>query len=72
MDLDLEGNVDAKNLLSFYKQKIILLEKKNSFLLKQNSFLQHQIDQNNKIVLKILTNSSHQVETNLQKSEGIT
>ena len=72
VDLDLEGNIDAKNLLSFYKQKIILLENQNSFLLKQNNFLQHQIDQNNKIVLKILTNSSHQVETNLQKSEGIT
>ena len=66
--LDLEGNIDAKNLLSFHKQKIILLENRNSFLLNQNNFLQHQIDQNNKIILKILNNNS-QVENNLQKSD---
>ena len=46
-DLDLEGNIDAKYLLSFHKQKLILLKNQNSFLLNQNNFLQHQIDQNN-------------------------
>ena len=69
MDLDLDWNIDAKNLLSFYKQKIILLENQNSFLLNQNNFLQHQIDQNNKIILKILSTNS-QVESNLQKSDN--
>ena len=33
VDLDLEGNIHAKNVLSFYKQKITLLENQNSFLL---------------------------------------
>ena len=70
VDLNLEGNIHAKNLLSFYKQKITLLENQNSFLLNQNNFLQHQIDQNNKIILKILNNNS-QVEDNLQKSDNI-
>ena len=69
MDLDLDWNIDAKNLLSFYKQKIILLENQNSFLLNQNNFLQHQIDQNNKTILKILSNNS-QVESNLQKPDN--
>ena len=69
MNLDLKGKIDAKNLLSFYKQKIILLENQNSFLLNQNNFLQHGIDQNNKITLKILNNNS-QVENNLQKSDN--
>ena len=67
--LDLKGNIHAKNLLSFYKQKITLLENQNSFLLNQNNFLQHQIDQNNKIILKILNNNS-QVKSNLQKSNN--
>ena len=70
VDLDLEGNIHAKNVLSFYKQKITLLENQNSFLLNQNNFLQHQIDQNNKIILKILNNNS-QVEDNLRKSDNI-
>ena len=39
VNLDLEGNIDAKNLISFYKQKIILLENQNSFLLHQTNFL---------------------------------
>ena len=69
VDLDLEGNVHVKNLLSFYKQKITLLENENSFLLNQSNFLQHQIDQNNKIILKILNNNS-QVENNIQKSDN--
>ena len=68
VDLDLEGNIHVKNLLSFYKQKITLLENQNSFLLNQ-TILQHQIDQNNKIILKILNNNS-QVESNLQKSDN--
>ena len=42
VDLDLEGNIHAKNLLSFYKQKITLLENQISFLLNRNNFLQHQ------------------------------
>ena len=37
VNLDLERNMDTKNLL-FYKQKIILLENQNSFLLNQNNF----------------------------------
>ena len=69
MDLDLEGKIDAKNLLSFYKQKIMLLENQNSFLLNHNNFLQHQIDEKNKIILKILSNNS-QLESNLQKSDN--
>ena len=69
MVLDLGGNIHAKNLLSFYKQKITLLENQNSFLLNQNNFLQHQIDQNNKIILKIL-NNNFLVESNLQKSNN--
>ena len=48
----------------FINKKITLLENENSFLLNQDNFLQHQIDQNNKIRLKIL-NSSSQVESNL-------
>ena len=54
VNLDLEGTIDLKNLLSFYKQKIIFLENQNSFLLNQSNSLPHQIDQNNRIVLKIL------------------
>ena len=30
--------MDTKNLLLFYKQKIILLENQNSFILNQNNF----------------------------------
>ena len=33
VNLDLEGNMNTRNLLLFYKQKIILLENHNSFLL---------------------------------------
>ena len=65
----MEGNIDAKNLLSFYKQKNILLKNQNSFLLNQNNFLQHQVDQNNKIILKIFNDNS-QVESNLEKSDN--
>ena len=36
--LYLEENMDTKNLLLFYKQKVILLENQNSFLLNQNNF----------------------------------
>ena len=54
VNLDLEGTIDLKNLLSFYKQKIIFLENQNSFLLNQSNSLPHQIDQNNRTVLKIL------------------
>ena len=43
VNLDLKGKRDTKIVL-FYKQKIILLENQNSFLLNQNIFLQHQID----------------------------
>ena len=49
--------MDIKHLLLFYKQKIILLENQNSFLLNQNLFLQHQIDQNNQIILNALNNN---------------
>ena len=38
-------------------------------MLNQNSFLQHQIDQNNKIILKIL-NSNAKVESNKHKSDN--
>ena len=38
-------------------------------MLNQNSFLQHQIDQNNKIILKIL-NSNAKVESNKQNSDN--
>ena len=69
VDNDSEGNFDAKNLLSFCIQKMILLQNQNSFLLKQNNFLKHQIDQNNKIILKILSNNS-QVESNVEKSDN--
>ena len=41
VDLDLEGNILAKHILSFYKQKITLLESENSFLLNQSNFLRH-------------------------------
>ena len=58
VNLDLAGNTNTRNLLLFYKQNIILLENQNSFLLNQSNFLQHQIDQNNKIILKILNNNS--------------
>ena len=44
----------VKNLLLFYKHKITLLENQNYFLLNQNNFLQHQIDQNNQIILTML------------------
>ena len=54
VNLDLEGNTNTRNLLLFYKQNIILLENQNSFLLNQSNFLQHQIDQNNKVIWKIL------------------
>ena len=37
-NLELEGNMDIKNLSLFYKQKITLLENQNSFLLNQNNF----------------------------------
>ena len=53
MDFDLERNIAAKNLLSFYKQKIIVLENQNVFLLNQNNIFQHQIDQNNKNIENI-------------------
>ena len=69
VNLNLEGTIDLKNLLSFYKQKIIFLENQNSFLLNQRNFLPHQIDQNNRIVLKILNNNS-QVKSNSQKSDN--
>ena len=39
VNLYLEGNIDSKNLLLFYKQKIILLENQNFFLLNQNIFI---------------------------------
>ena len=68
--LFLEGNMDTKSLLFFYKQKIILLENQSTFPLKQNNFLQHHTDQNNKIKLKILNNNS-QVESNLQNFNNI-
>ena len=68
VNLDLKRKRDTKIVL-FYKQKIILLENQNSFLLNQNIFLQHQVDrQNNQIVFKTLNNS--QVESNLQKSNN--
>ena len=35
--LYLEENMDTKNLLLFHKQKVILLENQNSFLLNQNN-----------------------------------
>ena len=38
VDIDLEGNIHVKNLLSFYKQKITLSENQNFFLLNQNNF----------------------------------
>ena len=41
--------MNTKNLLLFYKQKIVLLENQNSFLLNQTNFLEHQNDQRNKI-----------------------
>ena len=69
VDLYLEGNIDAKKSLQFYKQKIILLDNQNSFPLNQNNFLQHHIDQNDKIILKILRKCS-QVESNLQKFDN--
>ena len=62
--------MDTKSLLFFYKQKIILLENQSTFPLKQNNFLQHHTDQNNKIKLKILNNNS-QVESNLQNFNNI-
>ena len=63
ISLYLEGNMNTKNLL-FYKQKIILLENPNSFVLNENNFLQHQIDQNNKIVLKRRTLSPLKIMKN--------
>ena len=69
VNLNLDGTIDLKNLLSFYKQKIIFLENQNSFLLNQSNSLPHQIDQNNRIVLKILNNNS-QVKSNSQKSDN--
>ena len=66
--------MDTRNLLLFYKQRIILIKNRNSFLLNQNNFLQHQIDQNNKIILNILNNNSldesylQNSNNNLQKS----
>ena len=54
VNLDLAGNTNTRNLLLFYKQNIILLKNQNSFLLNQSNFLQHQIDQNNKVIWKIL------------------
>ena len=38
VDLDLEGNIHAKNLLSFYKQKITLLVNQNFFSIKPKHF----------------------------------
>ena len=70
MDLYSEGNIDGKNSLSFYKQKIILSENQNSFLLNQNNFLQHHIDQNKKIILKILSKYSHVESNYYQKSDN--
>ena len=55
--------MNTKNLL-FYKQKIVLLENPNSFVLNENNFLQHQVDQNNKIVLKILKAHSQPFKNN--------
>ena len=43
VNLDLKRKRDTKIVL-FYKQKIILLENQNSFLLNQSIFLQHQVD----------------------------
>ena len=67
----MEGNMDIKHLLLFYKQKIILLENQNSFLLNQNIFLQHQIDQNNQIILNVLNNNNNlqKYNNNLQKPD---
>ena len=63
--------MDIKHLLLFYKQKIILLENQNSFLLNQNIFLQHQIDQNNQIILNVLNNNNNlqKYNNNLQKPD---
>ena len=71
MDVNLyfEWNMDTRNLLLFYKQKIILIKNRNSFLLNQNNFLQNQIDQNNKIILNILNNNSL-VESDLRNSNN--
>ena len=69
VNLDLEGHFDAKKLLPFYQQKIILLQNQNHLLLNQSNFLQHQIHQNNKIILKILNNNS-QIKSNLQESDN--
>ena len=63
------GILMLKICYHFINKKIILLENQNSFLLNQNNFLQHLIDQNNKIILKILSNNS-QVESSLQKSDN--
>ena len=38
VDLDLEGNIHAKNLLSSYKQKITLLANQNFFSIKPKHF----------------------------------
>lgn len=53
VNLDLKGNITTKNL-SFFKQKTMLLENQSSLLLDQNNFLQDQVDQNNKTLLKRL------------------
>ena len=53
VNLDLKGNIATKNL-SFFKQKTMLLENQSSLLLDQNNFLQDQVDQNNKTLLKRL------------------
>ena len=38
VDLDLERNIHAKNLLSFYKQKITLLANQKNFSIKPKHF----------------------------------
>ena len=38
VDLDLEGNIDAKNLLSFYKQKNYFIRKSKFFSIKPKQF----------------------------------
>ena len=53
----------------FHKQNTTLLENQNSFLLNQKNFLQHQIDQNNQIILEII-NSNSRGEHKSKKSNG--